>query len=61
MNYDGEVFPTVRGVSVYVSDSGFLVIEQEQEDHQEDDQTILIHPQFIKMFIKAIGEAVKNG
>lgn len=59
MNYDHEVFPTIRGVAIYISDAGFLVIEQESEDHQEDDQTILIHPQFIKLFVKAVKEATK--
>ena len=60
MNYDHEVFPTTQGVSVYISDSGFLVIEQEQADHQEDDQTILIHPRDIRIFVNAIKEAVKG-
>lgn len=58
---DYEVFPTVRGVSVYISDSGFLVIEQEKEDHQEYDQVIMIPHHLITMFAKAIREAVKNG
>lgn len=60
MNYDHQVFPTTRGVSVYMSDAGFLVIEQEQEDHQEDDQLILIHPKFIKLFVNAVKEATKG-
>lgn len=60
MNYEHEVFPTTRGVCAYISDLGYLVIEQEQEDHQEVDQTILIPPNQIETFISAIQAAVKG-
>lgn len=60
MNYDYEVFPTVRGVSAYVSDAGYLVIEQEAEDHQEEDQVVMIPPAYIKAFVAAVHKAIKG-
>lgn len=60
MNYDHEIFPTTQGVSVYISDTGWMVIKQEKGPCDEADQSILISPVHIKMFVKAIQEVARG-